>query len=459
MDIQSIPVITVSYNAPDLIAELLGSFRRHYSNEVYVIDGSEARFAKLIGEIVKQHADTEFIHFDYNIHHGPGMAWAFKNLPLTGPVLVLDSDLEVLKPGFLESLVDALEPHLYGVGQLNYVNRGGFDVQGPDGALLYLHPALMLCNIEVLRQWPMPTKHGAPMTEAMTALHDAGQSGLLKHVEWVKQDFGRGTEKNYIRHDWQGTVARTGGYHLEEWQRSIMEQAQQQHAQQAAQAAQASAAPQNYNRDLLQLMPKDARGVVEIGCNNGALAHAYKALHPNCVYTGIEIDADNAERARAYCDKVQTLDIEAMPEEFFAGFTATSNVWVFGDVLEHLRDPWAVLTKIRRNLPEDGCVVVCLPNAQHWSVQAKLAVGDFRYQDSGLLDRTHLRFFTRATMFEMFQTAGLKIEGGFPRIFGELTNEHVIAAIKSMALGVGADPEMALKDSLPLQYVVKAVRA
>jgi SAM-dependent methyltransferase len=449
MDIQSIPVITVSYNAPDLIAELLGTFRQYYSNKVYVIDGSEQQYSKVIGDIVNQYANTEFFHFDYNIHHGPGMAWAFTYISLTGPVLVIDSDVSVLRGGFLESLASELEPNMYGVGQLNYVNRGGFDVTDPQGALLYLHPALMLCNIEVVKQWPLPVKHGAPMIEAMTALHDAGKSNLLHHVDWVWEDFRNPAVHNFIRHDWQGTVKRTGSYNLEEWQLSLRQNKQDTLTE--------NVDPQNYNRDLLSLIPADARGVVEVGCNNGSLANAYKAINPACVYTGIEIDQDNAERARAYCDTVLNLDIESVDDEFFQGYSSSTNVWVFGDVLEHLRDPWEVLAKIRRALPADGCVVVCLPNAQHWSVQAKLSVGDLRYEDSGLLDRTHMRFFTRATMFELFQGAGFRIEQGFPRIFGEIQNENIMAAIKLMAVGVGADPEQALQDALPLQYVVKAV--
>lgn len=444
MDIQSIPAITVSYNAPDLIADLLQTFRQHYSNKIYIIDGSEQRYAQEISNIARQYDSVEFIHFEFNIHHGPGMAWAFNNIPLSGPVLVLDSDLSVVQGGFIESLMSELEPHMYGVGQLNYVNRGGFDVTTPEGALLYLHPALMLCNIEVLKQWPLPVKHGAPMIEAMTAMHDAGQSHLLKHVDWVRQDFAGTAEKNYIRHDWQGTVKRTGGYHLEDWQRSMMQTKQND-------------TPQNYNRDLLRLIPTNARGVVEIGCNNGALANAYKMINPACAYTGIEIDKANAELARAYCDTVLHLDIESVTDEFFTSYAGNTNVWIFGDVLEHLRNPWKILAKIRRALPADGCVVVCLPNTQHWSIQAKLCVGDLRYEDSGLLDRTHMRFFTRATMIEMFLGAGFKIEQGFPRIFGTLENEKIIAAIKLMAVAVGADPELALQDALPTQYVIKAI--
>ncbi len=465
MDIQNIPLISVSYNSAELIEDLLSSFRRHYANPVTIIDGSSAEHVPAIEAVCVKYPDVKFIHFDYNIHHGPGMAWAYQNLALQGQVLVMDSDVYVLNPGLIEALAAELKPGMYGVGFLNRVDEGGFggfDEANDIGEVRYLHPACMLCNIDVVLQWPMPTKHGAPNIEPMLAIHRAGRHDLIAGIPWVKDDFSRTFEpKHYLRHDWQGTVMRTGGYHLEEWQRSVMEK--QQQLQQQSQPAPASAAapdePTGYNRDLLPLIPLNARGVVEVGCNNGALARAYKAINPACKYTGIEVDVGNAEGSRRYCDEVLLLDIESVDESFYAQY-ADYNVWIFGDVLEHLRYPWEVLARIRRNMPADGCVIVCLPNAQHWSVQAKLAVGDFRYEAAGgLMDRTHMRWFTRATMLEMFAGAGFKLEVGFPRIFGELKNEHVIAAIKSMAIGVGADPELALQDCLPLQYVVKAVPA
>jgi len=465
MDIQSIPLISVSYNSAELVDELLRSFRQFYANPVTIIDGSSAEHAPAIEAVCARYTGVKFIHFDYNIHHGPGMAWAFMNLDLSGPVLVLDSDVIVLNPGLLEAMAEQLKPGMYGVGYVNHVNEGGFDVTYEEGAVRYLHPACMLCNIDVVRRWPMPTKHGAPNIEPMLAIHRAGRHDLIAGIPWVKDDFSRTFEpKHYLRHDWQGTVMRTGGYHLEEWQRSVMEkQLQQQQLNTAPTTAPAAAAapdePTNYNRDLLPLIPPNARGVVEVGCNNGALARAYKAINPACKYTGIEVVEANAEGSRRYCDEVLLQDIEAVDESFYAKYS-DYNVWIFGDVLEHLRYPWEVLARIRRNMPADGCVIVCLPNAQHWSVQAKLAVGDFRYEPSGgLMDRTHMRWFTRATMLEMFAGAGFKLEVGFPRIFGELKNEHIIAGIRSMAIGVGADPDLAVQDSLPLQYVVKAVPA
>ena len=460
MDAQNIPLISVSYNSAELVDELLRTFRQHYANPVTIIDGSSADHAPAIATVCARYPNVRFVHFEYNIHHGPGMAWAYQNLDLQGPVLVLDSDVIVLKAGLVEALLAELKPGMYGVGYVNHVNEGGFDVTYEDGAVRYLHPACMLCNIEVVRQWPMPTKHGAPNIEPMLAIHRAGQHQLIQGIDWVKDDFSLTFEpKHFLRHDWQGTVKRTGGYHLEEWQRSVMEkQLQQQQQSTNPSPAAAPEEPTNYNRDLLPLIPRNARGVVEVGCNNGALARAFKAINPACKYTGIEVDAGNAEGSRRYCDEVLLMDIESVDESFYANY-ADYNVWIFGDVLEHLRYPWEVLARIRRSMPADGCVIVCLPNAQHWSVQAKLAVGDFRYDAGGLMDRTHMRWFTRATMLEMFAGAGFKLEVGFPRIFGELKNEHIIAGIRSMALGVGADPDLAVQDSLPMQYVVKAVPA
>jgi SAM-dependent methyltransferase len=442
MSIATIPIVTVCYNTPDLVEDLIESIRKFYPNQIYVIDGSDEISASLISAVVDKHANVRLIHLNYNIHHGPGMTWAFRNLSLGGPVLVLDSDIHVNSDGFIESLAAHLRPNMYGVGCVTWTNRGGFDVVEQNGALRYLWPILMLCNIEVVNRWPMPVKHGSPMIEAMLALHDAHQSDLLGHVEWVKEDIFGSKKKNFVVHRGQGTVLRAGTYHLEEWQ---------------AKRGYEMISGQGYNRELLSLIPQDARGVVEVGCNNGMLAGAYKSIHPKCLYTGIEVDAEAAEQARAYCDVVLNVDIESVGDEFFRSYSSSSNVWVFGDVLEHLRDPWRILKVIAETLPRDGCVVICLPNAQHWSVQAKLGTGTFRYEDNGLLDRTHIRFFTRITMIEMLQGAGLGIELGVTRNFGELTNNNIKSAIKSMAVGFGVDPEQALADSLPFQYVVKAV--
>ena len=217
MKIQDIPVITVSYNTPDFIRNLLTSFREKYPNPYNIIDGSDSENLEEIRKIASKFKGVEVIGFGYNIHHGPGMSWAIQNLPIKGPVLFLDSDMEVLHAGFLESLAEKLKPGMYGVGGIGYTDRNGFDISYREDAIQYLHPGCMLCNMDIVRQWPLPIKHGAPMIEAMLALHDSGQPDLIGNVDWVLNDVRMGTEKIYLDHKGQGTVVKTGGYHLEEW--------------------------------------------------------------------------------------------------------------------------------------------------------------------------------------------------------------------------------------------------
>jgi SAM-dependent methyltransferase len=213
---------------------------------------------------------------------------------------------------------------------------------------------------------------------------------------------------------------------------------------------------EHHNPDLLSLMPTHARCVIEVGCSSGALAREYKKRNGQCRYVGIEISPEYAKLARRYCDSVLEVDVEHAGSDFFADASGC-DCWVFGDSLEHLRDPWSLLGKIRRMIPDDGRVVACIPNAQHWSLQARLSFGDLRYEDSGLLDRTHLRWFTRSSMIEMFRAAGFGIEAGIPRIFDEPNREKFLPLIGAMAEAAGANRDMAIRDAIPLQYVLSAV--
>jgi len=213
-----------------------------------------------------------------------------------------------------------------------------------------------------------------------------------------------------------------------------------------------------HNPDLLGLIPRNASSVIEVGCSSGALAREYKKVNPGCRYVGIELVPEYAELARRHCDEVIVSDIEVLDAAFFER-TPAYQCWIFGDSLEHLRDPWLLLSKIRAAVPKEGCVVACIPNAQHWSVQVRLSCGEFRYEESGLLDRTHLRWFTRMTIIEMFHAARFTIAEGLPRVFDEPNREKVLPAIRALAASIGADADMAVNDALPLQYVVRAVPA
>jgi SAM-dependent methyltransferase len=213
-----------------------------------------------------------------------------------------------------------------------------------------------------------------------------------------------------------------------------------------------------HNPDVLRLMPKNLKQVVEVGCSSGALARAYTAENPGCRYTGIEIDPEYAEQARAFCSSVICADVETMSDATFLPLFP-SDCWVFGDSLEHLRDPWALLKRMRSHLQMEAHIVACIPNAQHWSVQARLNCGIFRYEDQGLLDRTHLRWFTRITIIDLFQSTGYHIVEGFSRVADEPARQKVIPSIRAMAVATGSDPQIAENDSLAIQYVVKAAPA
>lgn len=212
-----------------------------------------------------------------------------------------------------------------------------------------------------------------------------------------------------------------------------------------------------HNPDLLKLIPKNLSKIVEIGCSHGALAKAYKLINPNCQYIGIEIEESYIEVAKNYCDKCYSVDIERVDDSFFSTL-CDQECWIFGDTLEHLKNPWLILNKISKIMPKNGIIIACIPNAQHWSLQVKLSIGDFRYKNKGLLDKTHLRWFTRQTIIELFDQADFRIETILPRIINEPSQNDFLPIIGQMAYIAGVDSNIAIKDSIPLQYVIKGLK-
>lgn len=210
------------------------------------------------------------------------------------------------------------------------------------------------------------------------------------------------------------------------------------------------------NPDLLAVMPS-ANSVVEVGCSQGALAAAYKRLYPSSHYLGIEIDPAYGEMARSHCNEVRIGNIEQLLPIGALNDLAPAQCWVFGDTLEHLQDPWKILRSLQPHLSPDGCVCACIPNMQHWSIQLRLNTGKLEYTKSGLLDRTHLRWFTRLTMLQLFESTGFQIDSIKPRIFPNQHTHEACKVIGLIASQIGQDPQQAINDAIPLQYVIKAV--
>jgi SAM-dependent methyltransferase len=157
---------------------------------------------------------------------------------------------------------------------------------------------------------------------------------------------------------------------------------------------------------LVGLVPRAAR-VLEFGCATGYMADALKA-RLGCSVTAIEVSSEAAELARAHCDRIMVGDAETVEFERLLDGERFDAV-VFADVLEHLREPAAVLRRVRPLVAEGGAVLASIPNVAHGSVRLALLGGEFRYREAGLLDRTHLRFFTRETVQDLFESSGYVI--------------------------------------------------
>lgn len=171
---------------------------------------------------------------------------------------------------------------------------------------------------------------------------------------------------------------------------------------------------QGQRREMLAFIPKDARRFVELGCGAGGFAALLRESHPDSYIIGVEIHPESAIEARKRLDRVIEQPVEIALESIPVG---SIDCVVCNDVLEHLVDPWAVLKQIRRILLPHGSVVSSIPNVRHFPVFKNYFLrGEWQYEKWGVLDRTHLRFFTKSSVERMFSEAGFRtsrIEGIF----------------------------------------------
>lgn len=208
------------------------------------------------------------------------------------------------------------------------------------------------------------------------------------------------------------------------------------------------------NLDVLSYMLEGYSKVVEVGSSSGVLARAYRASNTACEYVGVEVDAEYARLSERYCSRVVFGNVEALPSDVFDTLS-DAQCWVFADALEHLYDPWKILSKIAQLSSGSVDIVACIPNAQYWGLQLILNSGNYFYQNSGLLDRTHIRWFTRITIIDMFRRAGFEVLEMKARLLSK-PSAQVEDALSALARAAGHDSEQAVTDALAFQYVVRA---
>lgn len=155
---------------------------------------------------------------------------------------------------------------------------------------------------------------------------------------------------------------------------------------------------------ILSLLPERGNErVLDVGAAHGYLAEMMRqrGFH----VTGIEANPVLAREAANHCDQIHVADLDG-PLPYIEG---PFDIILYGDVLEHLKDPVAVLEGLNRNLVRDGLVIVSLPNIANLYVRLTLLLGRFDHADRGILDRTHLHFFTRKTFRRLLEAAHLEI--------------------------------------------------
>lgn len=158
--------------------------------------------------------------------------------------------------------------------------------------------------------------------------------------------------------------------------------------------------------ELLPLFPDRISRALDVGCGEGGLGHALRQR--GVEVWGIEKHPEAARRAQEKLDRVLCADIETvqLPDTALGTFDCL----VYADILEHLRDPWSILRSHQRYLKPEGCVIASIPNIRYYRTLRDLVFrGRWEYTDSGILDKTHLRFFTLDSIRRLFEETGFEL--------------------------------------------------
>lgn len=219
-----------------------------------------------------------------------------------------------------------------------------------------------------------------------------------------------------------------------------------------------SAAPAYHdglNEKLLAAVPSDARSVLELGCANGRLGAACKQASPGMSWTGVDSSAAALSEAARRLDRVIRMDLD-QPDH--AALGTGYDLVVFGDVLEHLRDPAACLQLAHEISAPAARLVCCLPNMVHASIIERMLGGDLSYDPTGLLDATHLRFLSRGSAFKLLLDAGWLPNMRDRYVVGH-GNQAFLRHLLAAAHEIGIPEQTALGHLLSYQMIVDCIKS
>jgi 2-polyprenyl-3-methyl-5-hydroxy-6-metoxy-1,4-benzoquinol methylase len=162
----------------------------------------------------------------------------------------------------------------------------------------------------------------------------------------------------------------------------------------------------NKRSEMLEFFPSNAKTVLDVGCGQGIFAKKIKDIYKTETW-GIEYMTSHAEEAKKNLDKVFAGECEKflddLPNDYF-------DVIYFNDVLEHLIDPYMVLNKMKEKLTDKGRIISSIPNIRYHSALKMLILKkEWMYKESGVMDHTHIRFFTKKSIKRMYENLGFKI--------------------------------------------------
>lgn len=205
---------------------------------------------------------------------------------------------------------------------------------------------------------------------------------------------------------------------------------------------------------IVRRVPRYAR-VLELGCADGSMSRLLKQ-HCEASIIGVEQNPNTAWRARCFCDYVFTENLDD-PHSLDALEGEKFDVITLVDVLEHLQHPQALLQRLKPLLLDEGCLLLSVPNVAHASVRLELLKGDFRYESSGILDDTHLKFFTATTLQTILVEAGYAVQA-LDYTWHDLADTVISEQLQTLGIHVTPEALAAFHtpDAMAYQFIAAA---